>query len=83
MGRVVSRVESTGLGKVETLTIPAGVTREVDVKLKGESYFFKASINRDVAAQVQDMQRVIGYLKQHHITPHYVDIRVVGRAFYR
>ncbi len=84
LGRVVSRVDAaTGLGKVESLTIPAGVTREVDVKLKGEGYYFKANITRDVAAQVQDMQRVTGYLKQHNLNPQYVDIRVPGRAFYR
>lgn len=83
LGRVVARVEATGLGKVESLTLPAGVTREVDVKLKGESYFFKTSTTRDVAAQVQDMQRVKRYLKQHNIAPEFEDIRVAGRAFYR
>lgn len=83
LGRLVDRVDKTGLGSVESLTIPADATREVDIKLKGEGYFFKLDINRDDVAQVQDMQRVIGYFKQHKINPQYVDLRVAGRAFYR
>ena len=84
LGRLVARVDNTAqLGPVQSLTIPADATREVDVTLKGESYFFKLNINRDDAAQVQDMQRVSNYFKQHKINPQYVDLRVAGRAFYR
>ncbi len=83
LGRLVSGVNETKLGRIESLTIPAASAREVDVKLKGESYFFKVNVSRDVAAQVQDMERVARYFKQHHATPQYIDLRVGGRAFYR
>ena len=83
LGRLVSRVDEAKLGQVESLTIPAASTREVDVKLKGKRYFFKTDVNRDVAAQVQDMGRAVRYFKQHKTEPKYVDLRVGGRAFYR
>lgn len=82
LGRIVSLVNESGVGQVEKIVIPAGVTRQVDVYLKGSAYPIKTNVDRDPAQQVEDMKKVLGFLKQRGITPRHVDVRVSGRVFY-
>lgn len=82
LGRIVSLTNESGLGQVEKITIPAEVTRQVDVYLKGSAYPIKTNVDRDPAQQVEDIKKVLDFLKQRGITPRHVDVRVSGRAFY-
>jgi hypothetical protein len=83
IGRLVALTDQSGLGKVTQVTLPANTTREVDLRLEGRGYVVKTHSDRDPAAEVEDMKRVIGYLDQRQLNPSYIDVRVVGRAFYK
>ncbi|MCA9339122.1 hypothetical protein KC939_02135, partial [Candidatus Saccharibacteria bacterium] len=67
LGRIVSLVNESGIGQVEKIVIPAGVTRQVDVYLKGSAYPIKTNVDRDPAQQVEDMKKVLDFLKQRGI----------------
>jgi len=82
LGRIVSLVNTSGVGQVEKIVIPAGLTRQVDVYLKGRAYPIKTNVDRDPAQQVEDIKKTLGFLDQRGITPQYIDVRVSGRAFY-
>lgn len=83
LGRLAALTSQSGLGEVADATLPPNTTREIDIKLKGRGYVIKTHTDRDPAAEVEDMQRVIGYLDQRKLTPVYIDVRVPGRAFYK
>ena len=83
VGRVVSLTNASGAGKVAQVTIPAGTARSISVGLRGKGYAIKMHIDRDPAAQVEDMKLAMRYLKAHQITPKYIDVRVAGKAYYR
>ena len=83
LGRLIALTNQSGLGEVTEASLPPGTTREIDIKLKGRGYTIKTHTDRDPAAEVEDMKRVIGYLDQKKINPIYIDIRVPGRAYYK
>ncbi|MDO8335294.1 MAG: hypothetical protein Q7T74_00735 [Candidatus Saccharibacteria bacterium] len=83
LGRLVSLTNTSGLGTVTEASIPKNTAREIDIKLKGKSYYIKTHIDRDPAATVEDIKRVVTFLEQKKITPSYIDVRVSGRAFYK
>lgn len=82
VGRVVEIANSKG-HKVSKVILPPDTTRQINLELKGVSYYVKLSIDRPVGAQVEDMSRTIKHLKSRGTKPAYVDVRVGGRAFYR
>ena len=86
VGRLVSDLHSQGLS-VSRAVIPVGMSREFDVVVEGYSYRFKLSIDRSPAEQAEDIKRI---LKHFDLNPRqvssgveYIDIRTVGKAFYR
>ena len=83
LGRLVALTNSSGLGTVTEASLPKNTAREIDIKIKGKSYYIKTHIDRDPAATVEDIKRVVGHLEQKNITPSYIDVRVGGRAFYK
>lgn len=83
MGRLIALTNQSGLGEVSEASLPPNTTREVDIRLKGRGYNVKTHTDRDPAAEVEDMKRVIGYLDQKKINPSYIDVRVPGRAYYK
>lgn len=84
LGRVVSLANSIGIGNVENVTIPAGVgSRSIEIRLAGREYPIRMHIDREPAAQVEDMKRSIQHLEGQNVVPKYVDVRVEGKAFYR
>lgn len=83
LGRLAALTSQSGLGDVTNATLPPNTTREIDITLKGRGYTIKTHTDRDPAAEVEDMQRVIAYLDQRKLNPVYIDIRVTGRAFYK
>lgn len=84
LGRVVTLTSEMNVGKVTTVTIPAGLwTRTVEISLQGRAYPIRMHIDRDPAEQVEDAKRAIRYLVSKGTTPRYIDVRVSGKAFYR
>ncbi len=83
LGRLVALTNASGLGTVTEASLPKNTAREIDIKIKGKPYNIKTHIDRDPAATVEDIKRVVGYLNQKNITPSYIDVRVAGRAFYK
>lgn len=82
VGRVIGYAKDDGF-TVKTATIPALTTRQVRITLKGVEPYFTFSVDRPPAEQVEDMGRIVRYLRTHGISAQYVDIRVQGKAFYR
>jgi len=68
---------------VQSVIIPAGTTRQIELQLRGVGYPIKLSIDRGVGEQVEDMDRAVRWLKSHGQSPKYLDVRVSGEAFYR
>lgn len=83
LGRLVALTNTSGLGEVKEASLPRATTRQIDIKLKDRPYLIKTHIDRDPAATVEDIKRVVGYLDQKKLTPGYIDVRVSGRAFYK
>ena len=81
VGRVVSEAGKYSL-VVEQAVIPAGTTRQLEVKVQGRGYPIKLSLDRPAGEQVEDMKNALGYFDARQ-APQYVDVRVSGRAYYR
>ena len=82
VGRIVDTAKTSGMA-VEEAIIPAGSTRQIEVKISGHAYPIKLSLDRPVGEQVEDMQRAVAYLDSKGISPEYVDVRVSGKAYYK
>lgn len=83
LGRLIALTNNSGLGEVKEASLPKATAREIDIKLEGRPYVIKTHIDRDPAATVEDIKRVVTYIEQKNITPSYIDVRVTGRAFYK
>lgn len=82
IGQVISLSREQGY-TVTGIVIPEGMTRQVDVSLKGVKYPFKFSSDRPAGDGVEDMIRALEWMRSKRLSPEYVDVRVSGRAFYR
>lgn len=82
IGQVISLSKKQGY-TVTGIVIPEGMTRQVDVSLKGVKYPFKFSSDRPAGEGVEDMIRALEWMRSKRLSPEYVDVRVSGRAFYR
>jgi hypothetical protein len=82
VGRAVVIAHDYGM-TVEQAVIPAGTTRQVELKIAGHSYPAKLSLDRPVGEQIEDMQRAIAYLDSKKVSPRYIDVRVSGKAYYQ
>lgn len=82
VGQVIGYAKNQNF-TVKTATIPALTTRQIRVTMKGVGPYFTLSVDRPPAEQVEDMTRIVKYLRTHGKTAEYVDVRVAGKAFYR
>ena len=82
VGRVVALSKARGYTVTDAI-LPAGTTRQLDIKLSGVVPIIKLSIDRPAGEQVEDMARAVAYLKSQGRTPEYIDVRVSGKAFYK
>ena len=82
IGQVIGLSESRNY-RVRSIVIPEGMTRQIEVHIEGISYPVKFSSDRPAGEGVEDMARVLQWMKDRQLTPEYVDVRVSGRAFYR
>lgn len=69
--------------QTKSITIPSDTTRQVQLRLKGVPYYIKCSIDRSAGEQAEDIDRIVSYLKKKHTSPHYVDVRIEEKAFYK
>ncbi len=83
LGRLIALTNSSGIGSVKDASLPKDTTREIDVRIENKPFLIKTHIDRDPAATVEDIGRVINYLEKKKIQPSYIDVRVNGRAYYK
>lgn len=82
IGQVIGSAKKQGY-EVDSIIIPAGMTRQITIHVKGVEYPFKFSSDRPAGEGVEDMVRTIQWMKARQLTPQYVDVRVAGKVFYR
>jgi hypothetical protein len=83
IGKIISGVESSGVGKIQNVTIPVNAIRYIEIKLVEHNFPIKVQTDRDAAGQVQDIVNMLEYLRAGNITPNYIDVRVKNRGFWR
>lgn len=83
VGQAVARSKEEAGVTVAEVSIPAGTSRQVALRLEGYQYEVIMSIDRSVGEQVEDMGRVVRHFEQQGRAPKYVDLRVKGKAFFR
>lgn len=69
--------------KVAKAIIPAGKAREVDIYFEGRDEFYKCNLDRGTAETIEDVVRMMEYLKKRGVAASYVDVRLEGRAYYK
>jgi hypothetical protein len=82
VGRVVGVAKTKGY-VTQQVIIPAGTSRQIELRITGIAYPIKFSVDREAGEQVEDMTHGISWLTSHSVTPVYLDVRVSGKAFYR
>ena len=82
VGRVVALSKAKGYMVTDAI-LPAGTTRELEIKISGVAPLVKLSTDRPAGEQVEDMARSLVYLTSHAQAPSYIDVRVSGKAFYQ
>jgi hypothetical protein len=83
IGRVTSEIAKQDVGAVERVVIPRGAVRYVEFYLAGRTYPSKAQIDRNPVSQAADIMAMARYLDSRGLSPQYVDVRVVGKGFWR
>jgi|LSQX01.3.fsa_nt_gb hypothetical protein len=68
---------------VARVVLPLNMMREADVYVEGRKEYYKMSIDRGSAVQVEDAERMMRYLDERGIEANYVDLRVEGKAYYK
>lgn len=81
VGRVVALASEKSI-KITSIEIPEGSMRQLHLKGKGMP-MIRMTIDRSVEEQVGNMQQALIFLKQKHLSPQYIDVRVSGKAFYK
>lgn len=82
VGLVIGLAKDNGM-VVDRVTIPPLTAKQLNVKVRGVHPYFKLSVDRPAGEQVEDMSRIVTFLKRKGIAPTYVDVRIEGKAFYR
>lgn len=82
VGRAVSLAADRGY-KVTEAIIPAGTTRQLEMRIEGMTPLARLSIDRPAGEQVEDMSRALEYISSRALSPRYIDVRVSGKAFYQ
>ncbi|GHU08807.1 hypothetical protein FACS189431_5750 [Alphaproteobacteria bacterium] len=83
IGQVIAGVDNGSIGKVESVSIPLGAIRYVELRLVGSSYPIKIQIDREPSSQVGDIVNMVKYLGAHGLTPSYVDVRVENKGYWK
>lgn len=82
IGKLVSAANKQGL-EVSKIRIPPLSLRQVEVSVKGVSYFARMSTADSVEGQIINFKKAIEYFITHKISPNYIDLRIEGRGYYK
>ena len=82
VGRAVHEAGERGY-TIESVTLPAGTTRQLELRFEGVTPLVRMTVDRVVEEQVEDADRAWRYLRDNSIAAEYVDVRVEGKAVYR
>ena len=82
IGKLVSAVNKQGL-EVSKIRIPLLSLRQVEVSVKGVSYFARMSTADSVEGQIINFKKAIEYFGAHKISPNYIDLRIEGKGYYK
>ena len=69
--------------KVDHVVLPFQKAREILVYFEGRNEYYKMTVARSSAVQIEDAERMMRYLDGKGFAPEYVDIRVEGKAYYK
>ncbi len=83
IGQVTAEINDSGAYTVEKVQIPSSAIRYVEFYLTGKNHPFKAQTNRSTASQAADIVAMQKYLDKSGIQPSYVDVRIVGKAYWK
>lgn len=81
VGRVVALSADKNI-TVTSIEIPTDSMRQLNVKGEGVP-MVKMTIDKSVEEQVEDMAAAVKYFKQRKESPRYVDVRALGRVYYK
>ncbi len=82
IGKLVSAANKQGL-EVSEIRIPPLSLRQVEVSVKGVSYFARMSTADSAEGQIINFKKAIEYFITHKISPNYIDLRIEGRGYYK
>ena len=82
IGKLVSAANKQGL-EVSKIRIPPLSLRQVEVSVKGVSYFARMSTADSAEGQIINFKKAIEYFGTHKISPNYIDLRIEGKGYYK
>ncbi|OYX42794.1 hypothetical protein B7Y94_02920 [Candidatus Saccharibacteria bacterium 32-49-12] len=82
VGRLSAAAKSRGY-VLESVMLPVGSTRQLEVKLAQVGSAIRVSVDRGAGEQMEDADRAWRYLQSKGRTPRYIDVRIPERAVYR
>lgn len=82
IGKLVSAANKQGL-EVSKIRIPPLSLRQVEVSVKGVSYFARMSTADSAEGQIINFKKAIEYFRTHKISPNYIDLRIEGKGYYK
>ena len=82
IGKLVSAANKQGL-EVSKIRIPPLSLRQVEVSVKGTSYFARMSTADSAEGQIINFKKAIEYFGTHKISPNYIDLRIEGKGYYK
>ncbi|MDQ5971916.1 MAG: hypothetical protein QG553_75 [Patescibacteria group bacterium] len=78
---VVAQLKAKQIG-IESITLPK-VAQQVDIKIAGQPYYVKFSVNSQAREAVGTFLATKKKLEETKVTPsQYIDVRIPGRAYY-
>lgn len=82
IGKLVSAANKQGL-EISKIRIPPLSLRQVEVSVKGVSYFARMSTADSAEGQIINFKKAIEYFITHKISPNYIDLRIEGKGYYK
>ena len=69
--------------EIDHVVLPFQKARELDIYFKDRGEYYKMTMERGSAVQMEDAERMMRYLDGKDLRPSYVDLRVEGKAYYK
>ena len=82
IGKLVFAANKQGL-EISKIRIPPLSLRQVEVSVKGVSYFARMSTADSAEGQIINFKKAIEYFGTHKISPNYIDLRIEGKGYYK